>query len=111
MLKIDKPFAAIAAIVTSCVILLSPHAHAQTSDATKSDTRKANWGLEKNVLKALAKNRIDTSNVLVKARNGAVVLGGSVLNASDIDAAVKVAASVPGVTAVRNALTVREGGS
>ncbi|MBZ5794652.1 BON domain-containing protein [Burkholderia contaminans] len=69
--------------------------------------RKANRQLSKSVLRALAKVKgLDSSNIVVSAKNGAILLGGTVLEAEQIQMAVTAAQGVSGVRSVQNALRV-----
>lgn len=72
--------------------------------------RQANRALSKKVLVALSKGGIQSSRLNVLAKGGAVVLTGSVTDASQIDKAAQIASGVSGVTSVKNALTVHEVG-
>ena len=78
---------------------------------SKKAVRKADRALSKKVQSALSKGGVDTSgiNVLVKP-GGAVTLAGGVTDPTQIDKATSIAKGVSGVTSVKNALTIREGG-
>lgn len=70
--------------------------------------KAANRALSRKVRSVLAKDKhIDVAKITVRARDGAVVLQGTVPEQSQIDRATEVARSVQGVTSVRNALTIR----
>lgn len=70
--------------------------------------RKANRLLSKSVQRALVKVKaLDSSNIVVSARNGAILLGGTVPEADQIPMAVTAAQGVSGVQSVQNALRVR----
>lgn len=77
---------------------------------SKSAVRKANRTLSKKVLQALSKGGVDTTGINVLAKGGAVTLAGSVTDPSQIEKAGSIAKGVSGVTSMRNALTIREGG-
>jgi osmotically-inducible protein OsmY len=81
-----------------------------TQGMSKSEIRKANRALSKQVLKALSKGGVDTTGINVLAKGGAVTLAGGVSDPSQIDKAGTIAKGVAGVTSVKNALTIREGG-
>jgi osmotically-inducible protein OsmY len=60
---------------------------------------------------ALVKAKIiDAPNIVVRVKNGAVTLAGSVREQSKIDRAGEVARGVSGVNSVDNALTIRQPG-
>jgi hyperosmotically inducible periplasmic protein len=85
----------------------SAPAMSSTAQSPKA-MRKANRLLSKNVQRALVKVKgLDTSNVVVSAKNGAILLGGTVPEADQIQLAVTTAQGVSGVTSVQNALRVR----
>jgi hyperosmotically inducible periplasmic protein len=74
-----------------------------------SNTEKAeNRALQKTVRRALAKTKgLSVTNILVKARSGAVTLQGSVPESQQISLATETTRYVSGVTFVTNNLTVR----
>jgi hyperosmotically inducible periplasmic protein len=72
--------------------------------------RQANRALSKKVLHALSKGGVKTSGINVIAKGGAVALAGSVVDPAQIDKAGEVAKGVPGVTSVKNSLTLKEVG-
>ncbi|MEW9585737.1 BON domain-containing protein [Paraburkholderia sp. DGU8] len=111
---------------TALLICGSIQAYAQASDAapatpasTTSGARQhykslkaANRALQRQVRSALVKDRsISMANVTIRARDGAVTLQGSVPVQAQSDRATEVAKSVPGVTSVRNALSIRPVGT
>ena len=70
--------------------------------------RAADRALQKSVRRALAKTKgLDVINITIRARNGDVVLEGSVPEQSQIDLAMRVAQGVPGVNSVKSALIIR----
>jgi len=73
-------------------------------------TRQANRTLSKKVLRALSKGGVNTSRINVIAKGGAVALAGSVTDSTQSDKASEVARGVPGVTSVKNSLTLKEVG-
>ncbi|NPT62642.1 BON domain-containing protein [Paraburkholderia elongata] len=81
-----------------------------TQGTSKSAVRKANRTLGKKVLQALSKGGVDTAGINVLAKGGAVTLAGRVADPSQIEKAGSIANGVSGVTSVKNALTIREGG-
>jgi len=100
--------------VVLCVAVASS-AYAQSSDATAAPAatanpttaKKVNRKLGLDVRRALSHAQgIDVSKIYVRARNGAVVLSGSVPDGDQIPKAEEVAKGVPGVTSVSNKLTL-----
>jgi hyperosmotically inducible periplasmic protein len=82
------------------------------SKAALRQARAANRALGRKVRAALARDRnISVSNITVRAKDGAVILQGTVPEASQIQRAGDVAKGVDGVTSVRNALTIRPVGT
>ncbi|RFU49674.1 BON domain-containing protein [Paraburkholderia sp. DHOC27] len=96
------------------------YANAQSNDASsnapaaapsKKAIRQQNHQLERSVRHALAKAKnLDTSNITVLARSGAITLDGSAVDDGQIQLAESTAASVSGVASVKNNLHVREEG-
>lgn len=81
---------------------------AKPSKAQLKQERAANRALSHKVRAVLAKDKkIAVANITVRARDGAVVLLGTVPEQSQIDHATDVAKGVPGVTSVKNSLTIR----
>jgi hyperosmotically inducible periplasmic protein len=79
---------------------------------TKKQIRQQNHALEKMVRQTLTKTKhLDSSDIVIVARNGNVTLDGSVPDPSQIDVAGKSAASVPGVKHLDNRVTLREAGN
>ena len=69
--------------------------------------RAADRTLQRNVRRALARTKgLDVINITVHARNGDVVLEGSVPDQSEIYLATRSAQEVPGVGSVKNALMI-----
>jgi hyperosmotically inducible periplasmic protein len=105
-----KALGGVVAMVVACNV------YAQSSDAaatgamaapSAATAKKANRALGRKVRSALAKAQgIDVSNVVVRARGGAVTLEGSVPDQSQVDKAATVAQGVAGVSSVSNKLTV-----
>ncbi|HKT90697.1 MAG TPA: BON domain-containing protein [Paraburkholderia sp.] len=82
------------------------------SKAALRQARAANRALGRKVRSALARDRnISVSNITVRAKDGAVILQGTVPEQSQIERAGDVAKGVEGVTSVRNALTIRPVGT
>lgn len=107
------------------IVMVSINAWAQTSESAATSTqpgmasagegsakatRQANRALSKKVLRALSKGGVNTSRMNIVAKGGAVLLAGSVTDASQIDKAGELAKGVPGVTSVKNSLTLKEAG-
>ena len=82
------------------------------SKAALKQARAANRALSRKVRSALARtNNLSVSNITVRAKDGAVILQGTVPEQSQIERAGNVAKGVDGVTSVRNALTIRPVGT
>lgn len=112
-MNITKTFVA-AAIAVSAIVTTVPVVHAQGTTATTAarSTRAANRQLSKQVMASLYKHKdMDWTDVHAIARSGKVTLVGVAKNQEQIDLAGKVAGSVPGVTSVKNNLTVEEEGA
>ncbi|MFL9900402.1 BON domain-containing protein [Paraburkholderia fungorum] len=107
------------------IVVVSINAWSQTSESAASSTqssmapesggsakatRQANRALSKKVLHALSKGGVNTSRINIIAKGSAVTLAGSVTDSSQIDKATEVAKGVPGVTSVKNSLTLKEAG-
>lgn len=107
------------------IVVVSVNAWSQTSESAATSTqstmapagegsaksaRQANRALSKKVLHALSKGGVSTSRMNVIAKGGAVTLAGSVSDSSQIDKAAQLAKGVPGVTSVKNSLTLKEVG-
>jgi hyperosmotically inducible periplasmic protein len=83
-------------------------AMAASSARPASNNKAANRKLAKDVRRALSRARdISVANINVRAVNGVVTLAGTVPDESQIDKVTKIAQGVAGVTAVKNALTIR----
>ena len=105
-------------MVAGALALLSfVGAHAQPGDAAASNgaspasnakqMRAADRALQKSVRRTLAKTKgLNVINITVRARNGDVVLEGSVPEQLEIDQATRTAEGVPGVNSVKNALII-----
>jgi osmotically-inducible protein OsmY len=107
------------------IVVVSVNAWSQTSESAATSTqstmapagegsaktaRQANRALSRKVLHALSKGGVSTSRMNVIAKGGAVTLAGSVSDSSEIDKAAQLAKGVPGVTSVKNSLTLKEVG-
>lgn len=75
--------------------------------SSKAAMRKRNLQLEHAVRKELDRQKIDTSNIRVIARGGAVGLDGTVTDESQIALAGAAAQNVAGAGSVKNNLTLR----
>jgi hyperosmotically inducible protein len=113
-----KAFQAIKVIGGALIVVASLNAYAQSSDAAASgamsaapsakSTKASNRALQRAVRKTLSRTKgVDVANIIVRARGGAVTLEGSVPDQSQVDPATQAAQSVPGVTSVKNDLTIR----
>ena len=75
---------------------------------TAKATRQANRALRRKVYAALAKHKeIDAGDISITAKGGAVMISGTVPDASQINTVAEVAKGVAGVTSVTNKLTVQ----
>ena len=112
-------------IGSALIVVVSINAGSQTSESAATSTqssmapagggsgkaaRQANRALSKKVLHALSKGGVKTSGINVIAKGGAVALVGSVTDSTQIDKAGEVAKGVPGVTSVKNSLTIKQVG-
>ena len=113
-----KALQAIKVISGALIVMASLNAYAQSSDAmaasgtmaapSAKSTKAANRALQRKVLKALAKTKgLTTTNINVRARNGAVTLVGQVTDQTQSELAAQTAQGVAGVTSVKNALVIR----
>lgn len=89
-------------------------AQAQVTQS-KADLKKAkaaNRALSRKVRGALAKDKnLSVANITVRAKDGAIVLQGTVPEQAQVDRATEVAKGVAGVTSVKNALSIRPVGT
>jgi hyperosmotically inducible protein len=75
---------------------------------TAKAARQANRALRRKVYAALAKHKeIEAGNISISAKGGAVILNGTVPDASQINTVAEVAKGVAGVTSVTSKLTVQ----
>ena len=82
---------------------------AASGGTTAKDLRKANRTLRRMVYAAIVKHKeINAGDISLVAKNGAVTLDGTVVDASQIDKVAEIARGVPGVTSVTNKLTVQK---
>ncbi|MFM0099513.1 BON domain-containing protein [Paraburkholderia nemoris] len=115
-----KAFQAIKMVGGALIVLASINAYAQSSDAaapaapaassapSAKSVKAANRALGRKVRSALSKTKgLSVTNITVRARGGAVTLAGSVPEQPQVDLATQAAQGVPGVTSVKNALTIR----
>ncbi|WP_424105093.1 BON domain-containing protein [Paraburkholderia sp.] len=73
--------------------------------------RKANRLLAKDIRRALVKVKdLDSTNIVVSAKNGSILLGGTVPAGDQVQLAVTTAQGVSGVREVRNSLRIRAPG-
>ncbi|MFM0008159.1 BON domain-containing protein [Paraburkholderia dipogonis] len=107
------------------IVVVSINASSQTSESASTSTqssmapesggsakatRQANRALSKKVLHALSKGGVNTSRINIIAKGSAVTLAGSVTDSSQIDKAGEITKGVPGVTSVKNSMTLKEAG-
>jgi hyperosmotically inducible periplasmic protein len=76
---------------------------------TAKEARQANRALRRKAYAALAKHKeIDAGDISITAKGGAVLLNGTVQEASQINTVAEVAKGVAGVTSVTSKLTVQK---
>ncbi|MFM0075430.1 BON domain-containing protein [Paraburkholderia sediminicola] len=115
-----KAFQAIKMVGGALIVLASINAYAQSSDAaapaapaassapSAKSAKAANRALGRKVRSALSKTKgLSVTNITVRARDGAVTLAGTVPEQPQVDLATQAAQAVPGVTSVKNALSIR----
>ncbi|HGO6088784.1 BON domain-containing protein [Burkholderia cepacia] len=83
---------------------------ASGAHANRAAERKANHLLERQVRDALTKGKINAIDIRVIAKHGEVGLAGEVLRQEDVENAAAIASQVPGVTSVKNYLSLYEPG-
>jgi hyperosmotically inducible periplasmic protein len=117
-----KAFRVLKLVSGALIVIASLNAYAQSSDtaatgtapsaaSSKKATRAANRKLSRDVRRALSKDKtVDTSNITIRANQGAVILEGTVPEQAQSDKAAQIAQGVSGVSSVKNSLTVREKG-
>jgi hyperosmotically inducible periplasmic protein len=82
---------------------------AAASGGSTAKDSKTNRTLRRAVYAAIVKHKeINAGDISVVAKNGAVTLDGTVMDASQIDKVAQIARGVPGVTSVTNKLTVQK---
>ncbi|MFM0504017.1 BON domain-containing protein [Paraburkholderia caffeinilytica] len=113
-----KAFQAIKMVGGALIVLASINAYAQSSDAaapaaassapSAKSVKQADRALGRKVRGALSKTKgLSVTNITVRARSGAVTLAGTVPEQPQVDLATQAAQAVPGVTSVKNALSIR----
>ena len=81
---------------------------AASGASTIKAARRANRALRRKVYAAVVKHKeIDAGNISVIAKDGAVTLDGTVVDATQIDKVTEIAKGVPGVMSVTSRLTVK----
>jgi hyperosmotically inducible periplasmic protein len=95
---------------TSATSTASNSAAVAASGGTASpNTRGANRALRRKVYGEIVKHKeISAGDISVVAKGGAVMLNGTVVDASQIDKVAEIVRGVPGVTSVTNKLTVKK---
>jgi hyperosmotically inducible protein len=108
-MKLSKILIASLFSAAACIGVNIAHAQDAGTDqpTTKKAARSANWKLEHAVRQELNKQKIDTSDIRIRARSGAVALAGTVKDESQIASAGTAAQDVPGVKSVKNVVTLR----
>lgn len=106
-----KTLGAVVCVTVACSVYAQDNSAASGAAATTmapaASSKKVDRKLGYTVRKALARAQgLDVSNIVVRSRNGAVTLTGSVPDQGQIDQAGQVAQGVPGVKSVSNKLTV-----
>ncbi|AQH04971.1 BON domain-containing protein (plasmid) [Burkholderia sp. KK1] len=85
----------------------TPEAPLASAASSTKATKQANRALVKEVVRALTKTKgLQSNAITVRANNGAIILEGAVPEQAQMDLATRAAASVPGVTSVKSALTL-----
>ncbi|RKU04280.1 BON domain-containing protein [Burkholderia sp. Nafp2/4-1b] len=108
-------------VAGALVVFAAINAQAQSSDvdvpaqpSNKQEIKAAKNAdrlLARQVRRALSKSKdVSVSHITVRAKNGAVILQGSVPEQQQVDKATQIAQTVPGATAVTNALSIRPTG-
>ncbi|MFL9991805.1 BON domain-containing protein [Paraburkholderia sediminicola] len=111
-----KTTQAIRRVAGVLVVMASLNAYAQSngetaapavSAASATNAKAANRALQKNVLRALSKTKgLNVTAITVRAKNGTVMLEGTVPEQTQIELATHAAQDVAGVSSVRNELTL-----
>jgi hyperosmotically inducible protein len=82
---------------------------AASGASTVKAARQANRALRRKVYAAVMKHKeIDAGNISMIAKDGAVTLDGTVVDATQIDKVTEIAKGVPGVMSVTNRLIVKK---
>jgi hyperosmotically inducible periplasmic protein len=91
----------------------NPHADTPREEATEPAEALPSYAdaeLERSLSTLIGEDAsIDGSNVSIRVADGVAQLSGDVSTDSEIERAEEIAVSLPGITAVRNTLTVRSG--
>ncbi|WP_420212127.1 BON domain-containing protein [Burkholderia aenigmatica] len=110
---------ALLSLYAATVLLIATNTYAQSvpvgsdvpqtaSELSKKELKAGNRRLQRAVVRALGSAKgLNAANIGVVARQGAVVLRGSVTDAAQSQIATAVASSVSGVTTVTNSLLIR----
>lgn len=86
----------------------SSGATAASAASTPREIRKANRALSRKVYAALAKHKeIDAGAIGIAAKSGAVLISGTVPDASQINTVIEIVKGVAGVTSVTSKLSVQ----
>jgi hyperosmotically inducible protein len=94
---------------TSATSTASTAAVAASGGTASPNTRAANRALRRKVYGEIVKHKeISAGDISVVAKGGAVMLNGTVVDASQIDKVAEIVRGVPGVTSVTNKLTVKK---
>ncbi|VXB12016.1 Transport-associated protein [Burkholderia sp. 8Y] len=105
-------------LLVSALCGAAAFAHAQAaSDASASanavaaprqQDKSADRALRKDVIRSLSHTKgLNTARITVRAKNGVVMLQGSVPDQSEVDLATRAASNTAGVASVRNSLTIQ----
>ena len=87
----------------------APGATVVAAPSSASSAIPGNTRLRRAVYAAIVKQKgIQGGSIGVTARNGAVTLNGTVMDAAQVDKVAEIARGVPGVTSVINKLTVQK---
>jgi hyperosmotically inducible periplasmic protein len=112
-----KSFVSILLAAGMLAVLGTAGAQAQTASSGETaqsagasgavSVKAANRALKKQVVRALTRTKgLQSSAITVRVNNGVITLEGTVPEQSQMDLATRAAQGVPGVTSVKNALTL-----
>jgi hyperosmotically inducible protein len=97
-------------VLVACALAATFSASAQTSTDAKAE-RQANRALAHAVRKSLERAHLDVDDVRILAKNGAVSLDGTLADQDQLSRVPAAVKKVPGVTSLKNELTLQEVGN